>query len=92
MIDLGLFLVIIASVITLYGVHSFNQSLDPDRARHVWALSNPIFSLYFIGRVAGWWDGGLSDAVMAGIYFYMTGSNFLSLYRESKNKKSDVKK
>jgi hypothetical protein len=76
MIDLGLPLALIASLIALYGVYLFNQVKDHIGARAVWFWSNSIFVAYFVGRSLQWWDGGLGDAVMATYFFAMWWSNW----------------
>lgn len=82
MIDIGLFLASIGSLITLYGVHIFNQSFNPIKARILWAISNPIFTIYFFGRIFGYWNGILSDIVMTGIYAYMSLSTITAIMHE----------
>ena len=62
------FLALAASVVALWGVYLFNQRCDYTGARGVWFWSNTLFVIYFAGRCAALWDGGLGDAVMA-LYF-----------------------
>jgi hypothetical protein len=76
MIDLGFIITLIASIIALYGVWLFNQRKDYTGARCVWMVSNPLFALYFIGRVLGLWDGGFGDGAMVVYFALMTLSNF----------------
>ena len=75
MIDIGFLISAAASIIALYGVWLFNQKRDYTGARVVWMASNPLFALYFVGRVAFWWDGGLGDLAMLGYFLAMTSSN-----------------
>jgi len=74
--DIGLVIALAASVIALYGVYQFNQICDYTRARSVWFWSNSLFVAYFIGRIAGLWDGILGDAAMMGYFAMMWISNF----------------
>ena len=76
MIDIGLLIATTASIIALYGVWLFNQRGDYTGARCVWMVSNPMFALYFFGRVFLWWDGGLGDAAMFVYSALMALSNF----------------
>jgi len=75
MTDYGFIIAIAASVIALYGVWLFNQRKDYTGARTVWMFSNIAFTIYFLGRVMLWWNGGLGDAAMAVYFGSMTISN-----------------
>jgi hypothetical protein len=44
--------------------------------RCVWMVSNPMFTLYFLGRIFGLLDGGLGDGAMAIYFLIMTISNW----------------
>lgn len=68
LIDLGIPIAIIASIVALYGVYLFNQKRDYTGSRDVWFWSNSLFVAYFAGRVLHLWNGSLGDAVM-GVYF-----------------------
>jgi hypothetical protein len=76
MIDIGFILSLISSVIALYGVWLFNQRRDYTGARGIWFWSNTGFVLYFAGRVAGFYDGGLGDGVMCVYFGLMWYSNW----------------
>lgn len=75
MIDAGFIITVVASVIALYGVWLFNQKQDYTGARVVWMISNPLFALYFIGRLLALWNGGLGDGAMLIYFGAMTISN-----------------
>ena len=75
MIDIGVIVSLLSSIVALIGVYLFNQSKDAEGARVVWFWSNSGFVLYFAGRCAGFWDGGMSDVVMLAYFFLMWASN-----------------
>jgi hypothetical protein len=74
-LNLGFFIALTSSLVALYGVWLFNQKRDYTGARVVWMVSNPLFTLYFIGRVLVLWDGGLGDGAMIAYFAGMTMSN-----------------
>jgi hypothetical protein len=45
-------------------------------------LSNPMFMVYFIGRILLLWDGGLGDWAMLVYFAAMTASNLWGLFHE----------
>jgi hypothetical protein len=75
MIDIGVIISLLSSIVALIGVYLFNQSKDAEGARVVWFWSNSGFVLYFAGRCLGFWDGGLGDLVMLVYFFLMWASN-----------------
>ena len=75
-LDLGFLIALTASIIALYGVWLFNQRKDYTGARCVWMASNPLFALYFLGRILVWWDGGLGDVAMFTYSAVMALSSF----------------
>lgn len=80
MIDPGFIISLIASIIALYGVYQFNQRRDCTGARVTWMITNPMFTFYFIGRIVGWWNGGLGDGMMAVYFAAMTASNLWGMF------------
>ena len=84
MIDPGFLISLAASVIALYGVYLFNQRRDYTGARVTWMVSNPLFTVYCIGRLLGAWNGGLSDAMMAVYFGAMTASNLWGMFGRGK--------
>jgi hypothetical protein len=80
-IDFGFSIALTASVIALYGVWLFNQRRDYTGARAAWMLSNPMFMVYFIGRILLLWDGGLGDWAMLVYFAAMTASNILGMFQ-----------
>ena len=76
MIDIGFLISLVSSIVALIGVWQFNQRQDYTGARSTWFYSNTGFVLYFAGRCAGLWDGGLGDAVMAVYFGLMWWSNW----------------
>jgi hypothetical protein len=78
---LGLLLAAVGSIIALYGVWLFNQRRDYTGARCVWMFSNVMFTVYFLGRVMTWWNGGLGDLAMLGYFAAMTASNLWGLWQ-----------
>lgn len=79
MIDIGFLIATSASIIALYGVYQFNQRKDYTGARLTWAVSNPLFLLYFMGRIFTLWNGGLGDWATAAYFAGMTVSNYWGL-------------
>ena len=79
MIDIGVIISLLSSIVALVGVYLFNQVKDADGARVVWFWSNSGFVVYFAGRCLGFWDGGMSDVVMLAYFFLMWGSNLLGM-------------
>lgn len=79
MIDYGFALAILASIIALIGVYQFNQQKNYVGARTTWFWSNTLFVLYFAGRIAGLWDGGLGDVVMWLYFVCMWTSNAMGM-------------
>jgi hypothetical protein len=45
----------------------------------IWRWSNLIFATYFFGMWKQWWDGGLSAAIMTGLYIYYEVTNEIGL-------------
>jgi hypothetical protein len=79
MIDIGIIIALSAAILALYGVYLFNQLKDYTGARTIWFFSNTLFVIYFGGRVALMWDGGLGDIVMFIYSALMWGSNVKGL-------------
>lgn len=77
--DLGLDLVVIASIISCTGVYYNNILLDHHTAMLIWRWSNILFLVYFVGRAKDWWDGGLPDWIMAGLYGFFVITNEMGL-------------
>ena len=77
--DLGLDLVVIASIISIAGVFANNIMLDHHLAMLIWRWSNIGFGIYFFGRWKDLWDGGLSDALMCGFYVFCLVTNEIGL-------------
>lgn len=77
--DIGFPIALTASILALYGVYLFNQRKDYTGARIIWMITNPVFTMYFIGRLVGFWDGGLGDMMMAVYFGAMTVSNLKGL-------------
>ena len=71
----GLYLVILGSAISCCGVLWNNIYLDHLGAMLWWRWSNILFAVFFFGRLRKWWEGGLSDAVMCGLYMFMAATN-----------------
>lgn len=79
-IDFGFILASLGTAISLYGMYLNNQRKDHRGAMTVWFWSNPILMVYFIGQSFALWNGGLSSAVMAGLYAVFTVSNVQGLW------------
>ena len=79
--NVAIFLVIIASIISTLGVVSNNVMLDHVLAMRIWRWSNIIFWAYFFGRWRKWWDGGIPDAIMTGLYTLYIITNELGLHQ-----------
>ena len=77
--NIGLDLVVAASIISAVGVYVNNIWLDHYLAMLIWRWSNVIFALYFLGRWRDWWDGRVSDAVMMTFYLFCIVTNELGL-------------
>jgi len=77
--DIGLDLVVIGSTISIIGVLANNVFLLHITAMQIWVLSNLIFAAFFYGRWKQWWDGGLADEVMCGMYLVMLVSGVWGL-------------
>ena len=83
--DIGLILATAASIIALVGVYLFNQKKNYLAANIVWGFgSNPLFVLYFFGRVMHWWNGGLGDVAMLVYFSLMMGSSWLGWFGRKK--------
>jgi hypothetical protein len=67
----GNWIAAIASAISIYGVYQNNLVLDHVGAMKIWVVSNLIFVIFFYGQCRGWWNGGLSSAVICVTYLYM---------------------
>lgn len=75
--DIGFIIAFVASLIALYGVYLFNQKQDYTAANVYWGFgSNPLFVIYFAGRVMQFWDGGLGDIAMLLYFALMTLSSW----------------
>jgi hypothetical protein len=79
MIDFGFILALLGTCISLYGMYLNNQKHDHHGAMMMWFYSNPILMVYFVGQSFDLWNGGLSAAVMAGLYAVFTVSNWRGL-------------
>jgi hypothetical protein len=79
MIEPGFLLALLGTLISLYGMYLNNQQHDHHGAMMMWFYSNPILMIFFIGQSLSWWNGGLSSAVMAGLYAVFTVSNWKGL-------------
>jgi hypothetical protein len=77
--DLGLDLVVLGTIISVLGVIANNLLLAHILAMQIWMFSNLIFAVYFYGRWKQWWDGGLSDQIMCGLYLFMLISGLWGL-------------
>ena len=79
--DVGLDLAVSGSVISAIGVFYNNVLLDHTMAMWLWIPSNFLFVIYFSGRARNWWDGGISDTVMCGLYLMMLLSGVYGLMK-----------
>lgn len=77
--DIGLDLVVLGSIISVIGVVYNNIILNHIAAMQIWTVSNLLFVIYFYGRWKNWWDGGVSNAVMCGLYLFMLVSGIWGL-------------
>lgn len=75
----GLDIVVAGSIISLIGVVYNNLLLNHIAAMQIWCISNILFSIYFFGRWRQWWDGGICDEIMCGLYLFMFGSGVWGL-------------
>ena len=76
---LGTALTICGTAISVIGSYENNLVLDHHAAMLIWRWSNLLFAGYFFGRWRGYWDGGLNDAIMTGLYGYYTLTNEIGL-------------
>ena len=83
MIDIGVLISLLSSIIALIGVYQLNQLDNPLAAKKTWFWSNSGFEIYFAGRCLTFWDGGLGDIVMFIYFFLMWASNALGLLKYS---------
>ena len=77
--DLGLDLAVVGSAISIIGVLLNNVFLLHTSAMQVWVISNLIFVIYFYGRRKDYWNGGISDTIMCGMYCVMLVSGLYGL-------------
>jgi hypothetical protein len=77
--DIGLDIVVVATIISVLGVIFNNLLLNHIAAMQVWTASNALFAIYFYGRWKGKWDGGLCDEIMCGLYLFMLVSGVWGL-------------
>jgi hypothetical protein len=68
---IGNWIAILASAISIYGVFQNNLLLNHTAAMQTWVVSNTIFVVFFYGQYRGWWNGGLSSAVVCATYAFM---------------------
>ena len=77
--DIGLFLSISGTLISLYGVYLLNILHEWKRAMLAWAVSNPVLLAYFCGSALGIWDGQLPLACMVVLYGVFTATNWYGI-------------
>lgn len=77
--DLGLDLTLAGLVVSVIGTLYNNILLDHLTAMLIWRWSNILFATYFIGRWKCWWDGRVSDGLMAILYISYIITNELGL-------------
>lgn len=77
--DIGLDIAFLGAVVSVAGSLYNNLYLDHYTAMLIWRWSNLILLVYFVGRWKKWWDGGLSDMVMIGLYGWYILTNELGL-------------
>jgi hypothetical protein len=73
---IGKWLVITGMILSILGALINNLLIDPFHARVIWALSNPLFLMYFIGSDRSWWNNDhISKRSMIVTYltFFVTG-------------------
>lgn len=75
----GLDIVVVATIISVIGVAYNNLLLQHTTAMIVWSVSNALFAIYFYGRWKKWWDGGICDEIMCGLYLFMLVSGLWGL-------------
>ena len=75
----GLDIVVVATIISVIGVAYNNVALQHTTAMIVWSVSNALFAIYFYGRWKKWWDGGICDEIMCGLYLFMLVSGLWGL-------------
>jgi len=85
MINDGTIIAAIGLIISMAGVHAFNYRNQPFTAKLFWMVSNPLFLVYFIGRMLGYWDGVISDGIFVINYLVMTLYNIKGLYNDIYN-------
>jgi Ca2+/Na+ antiporter len=77
--DYGFSLAAIGAVISCLGVVYNNIRLDHIAAMEVWMFSNTVLLIWSFGLYKKWWDGGLSGAVLCGMYLFYTVTNIWGL-------------
>lgn len=76
---IGAVLLIVGSVISLFGAQANNMWLDHNLALRVWSISNVVLLAWSVGLWRRWWDGGLPAVAMCILYSYYTVTNFWAL-------------
>ena len=79
--DIGSVLAISGSVLSICGTLINNLWLEHRWAMKVWAISNPILSVWAIGVLLGIWNGGLSILAVLVMYVVFTATNWYGLLR-----------
>lgn len=78
---LGPVLAITGSILSIVGTLVNNLYLEHRWAMKVWAISNPILSVWALGVLWGYWNGGMSIAALLVMYLVFTVTNYYGLRR-----------
>ena len=77
--ELGLDLAVIGSIISCVGVIANNILLDHIMAMEIWMVSNIFLFIWSYGLYRKYWDGGISGAVLCGMYAFYSITNLWGL-------------
>lgn len=82
---LGPVLAITGSILSIAGTLVNNLYLEHRWAMKVWAISNPLLSIWALGVIFGLWNGGLSMIALLAMYVIFTITNYYGLRRDNGN-------
>lgn len=79
LVDAGLDIAVLGSIVSCIGVVWNNVFLDHTTAMQIWMVSNLILLVWSYGLYRKWWDGGLSGLVLCLMYMFYTVTNIWGL-------------
>ena len=75
----GVSLVFVGTLLSIIGTLYNNIPLDHLTAMKFWMVSNPMLLVWALGKLKGYWDGGVTISMLAVMYAVFTVTNWYGL-------------